>query len=266
MTALRVLIVDDEPIARAKLKRLLTSQSDVEMVGEATNGEEAVSMVRELAPELLFLDIRMPLLDGFQALGEIAKARTPMPKIVFVTAYDEYAVRAFEVRAFDYVLKPFDRERLVAALDRVRAQVELEHRPDPAALSSMVQQLSETTDDATPEKPECEYLSRFCIRSAGRVQLVPSSEVEWIEAYGNYVRLHTSTSHPLFRETLRNLTARLDPAHFCRVHRSAIVNIDSIREMRPCVSGDYLLRLASGTRIRLSRTYRPELDRRTGRR
>jgi len=262
---LRVFIADDEADARDKLRRLLARNLDTLLVGEATNGLETVERVRALRPDLVLLDIRMPALDGLRAV-EILGAHLPSsPKVVFVTAYDEYAVRAFEVRAFDYLLKPFDAERLDAALERVRRQIDLEHRPEASALQSLFDRLQDAPQAESVPRGE-KYLERVCIQSAGRVEIVRMSDVEWIEACGNYARLHTSAGRPMLREPLRSLDQQLDPERFARIHRSAIVNLDRIREMRPTASGDYVVRLESGIRLRMSRSHRAEVDRRLGRR
>jgi two-component system LytT family response regulator len=259
---LRVFIADDEADARDKLRRLLARNIDTILVGEASNGLEAVAGVRALRPDLVLLDIRMPAMDGLRA-AEMLGAHIPSsPKVVFVTAYDEYAVRAFEVRAFDYLLKPFDADRLDAALDRVRHQIDLEHRPEASALQSLFDRLHDAAQAEVVADAPGKYLERVCIQSTGRVEVVRLKDVEWIEACGNYARLHTPTGRPMLREPLRRLDEQLDPARFARIHRSAIVNLDRIREMRPTASGDYVVRLESGIRLRMSRSHRAEVDRR----
>ena len=262
---LRVLIADDEPAARAKLERLLMPHADVEVVGSVSNGRDAAEAVRASSPDLVLLDVRMPELDGFGVIEALGDAAPNAPRIVFITAYDEYAVRAFEVRALDYVLKPFDGRRLAAALDRVRRQVELEHRPTEGSIRSMVDHLHERGGHADLEAASGRsYLERLTVRSTGRVQIVRVADVEWIEAYGNYVRLHARDAHPLARETLRGLVDRLDPARFAQIHRGAIVNLDRVVEVRPTGSGDAVVQLASGIRLRLSRSFRAEVDRQLG--
>jgi len=263
---LRVLIADDEPDARDKLRRLLARNLDTVLVGEASNGLEAVERVRALRPDLVLLDIRMPAMDGLRATEILDATRPSSPKIVFVTAYDEYAVRAFEVRAFDYLLKPFDAERLDAALDRVRRQIDLEHRPEASALQSLFDRLQDAPRAEAVAGPRGKYLERVCVQSAGRVDVVRLIDVEWIEACGNYARLHTPNGRPMLREPLRRLDEQLDPSRFARIHRSAIVNLDRILDMRPTASGDYVIRLVSGIRLRMSRSHRAEVDRRLGRR
>jgi two-component system LytT family response regulator len=261
---LRVLVADDEPAARDKLVRLLGAHSDVTVAGIAANGADAARAIRELAPDVVLLDIRMPELDGLEVVDDVSRDGVAT-HVVFVTAYDEYAIRAFEVRALDYILKPFDAARLAETLDRLRRQVELERRPGAADIRRTIADLAAPSTEAELEHaPGQAHLERICIKSIGRVQFIRMSDVEWIEAYGNYVRLHTPTEHPLARHTIRYLSERLDPGKFCRIHRSAIANLERIREMTPTVSGDYVVRMASGLRLRLSRSYRAEVVRRLG--
>lgn len=265
---MRVLIVDDEPAARAKLRRLLAAEPGVRVVGEASNGHEAIVAIRESAPDVLLLDIRMPVLDGFETLERLASAGVAMPKVIFITAFDAFAVRAFEVRALDYLLKPFDGPRLSAALERVRREVDLEHRPSVAALEALLAQLRNRGQDAEADAPrELEvlrdgYIDRIAIRSVGATRLVSLADVEWIEACGNYVRLHGAEGRPLARQTVRGLVDRLDPSRFARVHRSAIVNLSHVKLIKPVAAGDAVVVLHSGTRLRLSRSFRAEFGRR----
>ncbi len=261
-TPIRVLVADDERAARAKLLRLLQAHPDVTVVAEAGDGAETVAAIRASLPDLVFLDIRMPELDGFEVLTALDETDAPLPRVVFVTAYDEYAVRAFDVRAFDYLLKPYDGARLANALDRVRQQVDLEHRPDASALQSLLDTHDAVPEDATLGEPRTPYLERVLVRSGGATQVVQVSDIEWVEAYGNYVRIHGTGRRILTRLTIKHLADALDPARFCRIHRSAIVNLDTIREMKPSVSGDCLIKLDSGIRLRLSRSFRAEVERR----
>ncbi len=267
MTVLRVLIADDELDARDKLRRLMSRSLDVIVVAETSNGRETLERVAALRPDVVLLDIRMPELDGLraaEAMAALGAHGAAAPKIIFTTAFDEYAVRAFHIRAFDYLLKPFDAERLDAALERVRAQIELEHRPRAAVFNALVERMQVAPEQgASIGQGTSPYLERVCVQSNGRIQIVRVADIEWVEACGNYVRLHTAASgRPLLRETLRHFVSRLDPERFARVHRSAIVALDRIREMRPNASGDCTVELASGTRLRLSRSYRAEVDRR----
>ncbi len=257
---IRTVIADDEVPARNKLRRLLGAHRDVAIVDEAMSGVEAIDAVRRHAPDLLFLDIRMPEIDGLTALRTFDTDRRPL--VVFVTAYDGYAVQAFAEKALDYLLKPFDAERLAASLARVRERLELSERPTADAVRDMLERAQEDASSpaATTNGSGGEFLRRITVRSRGKIEIVLVSEIEWIEAAGNYVRLHTPNARPLLRETMRNLVERLDPAHFVRIHRGALVNLDTIVKMEPLVSGDCIVRLRSGMRLRMSRSYRPEVE------
>ncbi len=244
----RVVIVDDEPPARAKLRRFLAADPRVTIAGEAGDGEEAVRVIEETRPDVVFLDIRMPGLDGFDVLA--ALEMDMLPHVVFATAHDEYAVRAFDVRALDSLLKPADRERVMRALDRAIAAVRGPRGGDVAA--RVRDALDELRGRAGP-------LERFLVRQRGRMRLVRAADVDWIEAADNYVRLHIEKESLLARVTLAEVEQRLDPAKFARVHRSAIVNLDAIRELRPWSHGDALLVLRSGAEVRMSRRYRDRL-------
>ena len=257
---IRTVIADDEIAARNKLRRLLGAHRDIAIVDEATTGVEAIDSVRRHAPDLLFLDIRMPEIDGLTALGTFdANVR---PLVVFVTAYDVYAVRAFAEQALDYLLKPYDAGRLAASLDRVRERRELSHRPSIAAVHELIERAQEDalSNAIAANGASGEFLRRITVRSTGKIEIVLVSEIEWIEAAGNYVRLHTPSARPLLRETMRNLVERLDPAHFVRIHRGAVVNLDTIVKLEPLVSGDCLVRLRSGMRLRMSRSFRPDVE------
>jgi two-component system LytT family response regulator len=259
---LRVLIADDEPAARAKLVRLLQAHADVDVVATASTGREAGAAILAHTPDLVLLDIRMPEMDGFGVVEALGGGETRAPQVIFVTAFDEYAVQAFEVRALDYVLKPYDAVRLADALERARQQTELEQRPTAAALRAVLDRTSDASAGTLgADAPGQRYLEHLSIRTAGRAQFIAVREVEWIEAYGNYIRVHTPARHTLARETLRNVAERLDPAQFCRIHRSAVVNVARIVEMKPAFSGDSVVRMESGIRLRVSRSFRPDLDR-----
>jgi two-component system LytT family response regulator len=247
---IRALIVDDEPFARERVRRLVASEADIEVVGESKNGFEAVSAIRELAPDLLFLDVQMPGRDGFGVLEDLAPEETPV--VIFLTAYDQYAVRAFEAAALDYVLKPFDEERFKKAVARARTQLaRLKSEVGGATATSEVQ--TEATESLGGAAP---YLDRIIIRSEGRVLFRRADEIDWVEAYGNYVRLHIERAAYLLRETIGNLEARLDPRKFVRIHRSTLVQIDRIREIRPLMTGQSKVVLRDGTQLTLSRRYR----------
>jgi two-component system, LytTR family, response regulator len=243
---IRAMIVDDERHARQKMRTLLEQERDVSVVGECRNGTEAVVAIRDQKPDLVFLDIEMPGCDGFEVLRETAPAAR---QIVFVTAYDHYAVRAFEVQALDYLLKPFDRDRLASTLERVRERLrsgeDLQER-----LKSFLDQV----------KPRTTTRDRLMIRSSGRITFIKATDVDWIEAADNYVRIHSGKESHLIRETMANLETDLDRRRFVRVHRSAIVNVDAIAEIRSMFHGDYSIGLRSGAEIPLGRTFRDRLE------
>ena len=251
---IRALIVDDEPLARQRLRMLLAPEDWLEVVGDAADGTSAVNAIQKLRPDLVFLDVEMPGANGFDVIDAIGADK--MPFVVFVTAYDKYAIRAFDVHAVDYLLKPFDKERFHQALARARQQLEqrstgeLERR-----LLALVQDL----------KPAHQKLERFVIKSGGRVFFVRSEEIDWIEAAGNYVKLHVGAEAHLFRETMNALEARLNSDTFYRIHRSHIVNIERVKELQPWFNGEYVVFLKDGTRLTLSRGYREKLQERIGR-
>lgn len=256
---IRVLIVDDEPVSRRRIRRFLAAEPDAEVIGEGSSGYEAVRLIRAHDPELVFLDIQMPKRDGFDVIAEIGPER--MPLVIFVTAYDEHAVRAFEVHALDYVLKPFDGERLRQAFARAKAQLEMEAAADQRRhIASLLRSLG-AEGAGTPSSE-----GRMMIKSHGRVHFISAAEIDWVEAAGNYIRLHVGPSSYLVRESLARLEERLDSEQFVRIHRSALVNLDRVKEMCHWSSGEYLVVLADGTELKLSRRYRERLlDRVIGR-
>ena len=246
--SIRTLIVDDEPLARERIRMLLEDQPDLEIVTESANGTEALREIQRLAPDLVFLDIQMPELTGFELLDHLDPARIPV--IIFVTAYDQYALKAFEVCALDYLLKPFDRERFNRAL--ARARTELDRRKAGQVNDQVLKLLSEL-------QQRKKYLEKLIIRDGGRVFFLRADEIDWIEAAGNYVRLHTGKEEYLYRETMLNLEAQLNSERFVRIHRSAIVNIERIKELQPWFRGDYVIVLRDNQKLTLSRTYRGRL-------
>jgi two-component system, LytTR family, response regulator len=236
---LRLLIVDDEAPARDRLRRLLAGVEDVDVVGEAADGLQAVDMIGQQAPDVVLLDVQMPGLDGF---GVIQALEAP-PAIIFVTAYDEYALRAFEVHALDYLLKPFSRERLAAALDRAREALAGEQ--DLAGrLAPLVEGLA----------AEGRYLLRLAVRDRDHIRLLSVEEVDWIGIEEEQVVVHVGEQAYPIRRTLAELEAGLDPARFFRAHRSAIVNLDRVREIVPWFKGSHILRLTTGAEVDLSRS------------
>jgi two-component system LytT family response regulator len=261
---MRAVIVDDEPHVRENLRLRLDDVSDVEVVAECANGREAITAVRDDAPDLLFLDVQMPGLDGFDVLEELGADE--MPFVVFVTAHDEYAVRAFEINAVDYLLKPIDEDRFDEALERARTQIGAPASGDTAtALEERLQQLLDTlertadspADAARPDSPDADRAvpDRLIVKSRGRVQFVPVADVRYVESAGDYVELHTEGDTHLLRETMSHLADRLG-REFQRIHRSTIVNLSYVAELRPTSHGEYAVLLDDDTRLKLSRTYR----------
>jgi two-component system LytT family response regulator len=251
---IRVLVADDEPLARERLRMLLAREDWLEIIAECPNGPETIDSIGRLQPDLVFLDIQMPGATGFEVIEAVGPAR--MPLVVFVTAFDHYALRAFDVHALDYLLKPFDRERFEQALARARQQLERRTNGD------LERRLLELVQDL---KPSAQRLERFVIKSGGRVFFVRAEEIDWIEAAGNYVKLHVGNESHLFRETMNALEAQLDPDTFFRIHRSHIVNIERVKELQPWFNGEYVVFLQNGTRLTLSRGYREKLQERIGR-
>ena len=248
-TPIRTLIVDDEPLCRERLHDLLSGDAEIALVGECGDGAEAVVTLREGECDLVFLDVEMPELDGLGVVAAVGPER--MPTVVFVTAYDRYALRAFEVQALDYLLKPFDRERFAKALARAKEHV----RRGRSAEAS--RQLLALLGDA---RPGPRHLERLVLRSGGRIFFLKAEEIDWVEAAGNYLRLHAGGETHLLRETMNALDGRLDPARFVRIHRSTLVNLERIKEIQPLFHGDYVVLLRDGTKLTLSRSYRQKLQ------
>jgi len=253
VTDVRVVIADDEPLVRRGLRAFVEASPGVSLVGEARNGRDAVDIIRAQRPDVLFLDVQMPELDGFGVLQ--ALAGEPVPVVVFVTAYDEYAIRAFDVHAVDYLLKPFDEDRFRTALARARSRLG-ERRAD------TLDQRLEAVLSALRAREQ--YADRLLVKSEGRVTVVQVEDVDWIEAADNYARVHTARGRYLVREPIKSLERKLDPRHFARVHRSAIVNLARVRELQPMFGGEYVIILSTGTKIALSRGYRDAFRDRLG--
>lgn len=245
---LRALIVDDEPLARERLRTLLKADPEVEIAAECADGRKAIAAIHKHAPDLVFLDVQMPEVDGFAVIEAVGPAR--MPAVIFVTAYDKYALRAFEVHALDYLLKPFDRERFTRALERAKTRLQHDAAGRSGELGPRLLALLEAL------KAGARPVERLVIKSGGRVIFLRAEEIDWIEAAGNYVRLHAGREAHLLRETMSALEARLDAGRFRRIHRSTMVQLDRIKEMQPDFHGDYQVLLRDGTRLTLSRTYR----------
>jgi len=245
---IRTLIVDDEPLAREGLRLLLAGESDVEIAGEAGDADEAVRRIAELEPDLLLLDVQMPGADGFELLRRIAGET--LPAVVFVSAHDEFALKAFEVHALDYLLKPPSRERLAEALRRVR---EARRRDDPAGALALRDLIESLGGGAPP------WLERFVVRDRQRFRLIPVRDAIRIEAAGNYAEIHARGTTYLVRDTMAALEKRLDPARFARIHRSTIVSIEHVTEIEPDGGGDFVVTLDDGSQLRMTRAYRERL-------
>ena len=253
MTA-RVLIVDDEPFARERIRALLAGEPRVEVVGECGDGRSAVGATRALAPDLVFLDVQMPELNGFAALHAIGVEKAPA--VIFVTAYDRYAVQAFEVHALDYLLKPFSEDRFRAALGRALARLE---QGDPEGVARRIGALLEDVGARTRYRGRRRHLDRLPIKGDGRITFLAAADVDWIEAVGNYVRIHAGQASHLVRETMTALEAKLDPDTFLRIHRSTIVNLEKIKELHPLFRGDFTVILRDGQELTLGKGYRERL-------
>lgn len=244
---MRVVVADDEPLARERIRDLLAAHADVELIAECGDGPDAVRALATHRPDLLFLDVQMPGVDGFGVLA--AFPADQLPRVVFITAYDDHAVRAFEVNAVDYLLKPVEPKRFDAALARVRERLGGgPARRDPA-LEAVLDEMRRVRG----------YASRLVVRDGHRVSFVGTEEIDWIDAAGNYARLHVNGGVHLLREPLKTLEARLDPDRFLRVHRSTIVNVERITAVEPYFHGEYVLRLRDGARITSSRTHSARL-------
>ena len=249
---LRVIVVDDEPPARARLRRFLKAEADVDLIAECGDGASAVHAIESHNPDVVLLDVQMPELDGFEVLR--ALEMPALPAVIFVTAFDKYAVRAFAVHALDYVVKPVEEGRLRDALAHARQRI-VERR---SAATGLVDLLRDVKADRG-------YLTRIPVRREGKIKVIDLADVDWLSAADNYVTLHAGGREYLVRETLTGIEGRLDPKAFVRVHRSTIVRLDRIAELMPDSHGDFAIRLKDGTRLDMSRTYRPSLEERFGR-
>lgn len=251
---IRALIVDDEPLARRRMRNLLEPYADVQIVDECGDAEEAVGIIRAQQPDLLFLDIKLPGKNGFEVLSEITQEQ--MPVVVFVTAFDQYAVKAFEFHALDYLLKPFDEDRFEYTLQRARTQIERERGGD---ISRRLLALLREKDN--PPK----FIQRLKVKTGSGYLFLKIEEIAWIAAEANYLRIHTEKNSYLIRGTLGYIEGLLDPQQFVRIHRSRIVNVDAIKEMHPWFQhGEYSLSLKNGTRLTISRSYRERLAKLVG--
>ncbi len=246
---IRTLIVDDEPLARRKIRRMLAHDPEVEILGDCANGREAMAAISTHNPSLVFLDVQMPEIDGFDVLESIPPAG--MPFVIFVTAYDQYALRAFEVSAVDYLVKPFDRRRFEKALQRAKSRLATERGSD---LNQQTLALLEEL------KARSSHTERLVIKAGGRAFFLKTEEIDWIEAEGKYVRLHVGKESYLLREAIGSMEGQLDPKKFPRIHRSTIVNIERVRELQPWFHNEYRVILNDGTELMLSRSCRKKLS------
>jgi two-component system LytT family response regulator len=245
MSKIRTLIIDDEAAARSRIRYFLGDFPEAEIVGECDDGLQAIASIREQVPDLLFLDVQMPRLDGFGVIEEVGTGK--VPAVIFVTAYEQFAFRAFETHALDYLLKPFNRKRFHQAVERAQAQINL------AQTCELERRLRSLLSDL---KGAPTYTTRLEVKSVGRTIFVPVEDVDWIEAESNYSWIHVGQERHLIRESLSSLDGRLNPHAFARIHRSTIVRIDRVREMSPMINGDQVVILRDGTKLDMSRTYR----------
>lgn len=259
MTVIRTLIVDDEPAARDAIRSLLAEDADIRIVGECADGRSALRAIAGNNPELLFLDVQMPEMDGFTMLRQLDPSQLPV--VVFVTAFDQYALRAFDVHATDYLLKPFDDDRFREAVSRAKQSVRA------GQLGRLSEELKALLDGVAPAGPAPRaaaaggpYLKRLVIKSGGRVTLLNVRDIDWIEAEGDYVKIHVGKAWHLLRETMKRLETQFDPARFVRIHRSTIVNVERIKELQPYFRGEYVVILQDGKSLKLSRGYKEHLE------
>jgi len=240
---IQTVLADDEVLARQKLRQLLRSEPEIDVVGEGATASETIDLVRATKPQLLFLDIQMPGMDGFDIATELCSSNiTPKPHIIFTTAHDQYALRAFEIHAMDYLLKPFTQERLSSAVERARKEI-LSSNQQPAATQT-----------------GSHYTTRIVFKSRGRIVFLPVSDIRWISAEENYVRICTQNETHLLRETMARLEEKLDPDMFLRVHRSSIVNLQHVKEVRTEADGEYAVVLVNGEKLTMSRGYRSRIN------
>lgn len=248
---IRTLVVDDETLARERIISLLKKENDIEIVGECSDGEEALKAINTLKPDLIFLDIQMPMLSGVDVIKNL---HFYLPEVIFVTAYDEYAVEAFEMNAIDYLLKPFDQERFFKTLARARQRI----------LVNSTNEISEKLNNLilafSQNNPAEKYLTKFVIKSAGKISFVNADDINFIEAEGNYLTIHTNNSKNLYRDTITNISEKLNPEVFVRIHRSFIVKIENIKEMQSHFNSEYIIILKDNTKLKSGRSYKAEVE------
>ncbi|HEX8248376.1 MAG TPA: LytTR family DNA-binding domain-containing protein [Pyrinomonadaceae bacterium] len=257
MGIIRVLIVDDEPLARRGIRRLLERETDFEIAGEAGNGQTAFAKIASEKPDLVFLDIQMPLAGGFSLVEKISVSAKNPPEIVFVTAYDEHAIQAFEAGALDYVLKPIDPERFQKTLERVRRRIGA--RETPAIETELIDLLRGLAKNETQNAPHA-FLERIPVKESGRVFFIDARKIDWIGAQGNYIEIRAGREKHLLRETMDGIESKLNPSDFLRIRRSTIVRIEKIKELQPLFNGEFAVILQDGTELSSSRRYRKNLE------
>ncbi|HEV8355950.1 MAG TPA: LytTR family DNA-binding domain-containing protein [Gemmatimonadales bacterium] len=260
---IRALIVDDEPAGRAAIKALVAEDPEIEVVGECSDGRSALERIERDPPDLLFLDVQMPEMDGLTMLRRLELPQLPV--VVFVTAYDQYALRAFEVNAVDYLLKPFDDDRFRVALGRAKRQVRQGRLGEASDRLVALLEGMGRPPGADPPPASGRYLRRLVIKSGGRVSVLNVREIDWVEAEGDYLKIHAGKAWHLLRETMKSLEQQLEPARFVRIHRSTIVNVERIKELQPFFRGEYHVILQDGTSLKLSRGYKQHLEAALGR-
>jgi two-component system LytT family response regulator len=261
LNKIRVAIVDDEELARERMRTLLSEHSDIEVVAECADGNEALRAIDDKNPDLVFLDVQMPDVNGFDVVEALDRISTEAPEgngtkppaIVFVTAHDDHALKAFEIHALDFLLKPFDEARFEKTLSRARRHVRQSRETVDARLLALL-------EDLRTERRGQRHSDRLVVKSGGRVFFLRTEEIDWVEAAGNYVRLHARSESHLLRESMKNMETRLDPNTFVRIHRSAIVNIDRVKELEPWFHGEYIVIMRDGTRLTASRVYSDRLS------
>jgi two-component system, LytTR family, response regulator len=252
----RVILVDDEPLSLRRLHQLLNALPEIEIVAQCTSGRQAIAAIGELKPDVVFLDVQMPEVNGFEVVAAVSRAE--MPLIVFVTAYDEYAVRAFDVLALDYIMKPVAPERLRLACERASAALTSKERR--AARQESVGGLLQQLEQDGRMRESAAKTNRLLVRADDRIVMLKTDDINWVEAAGNYVRIHVGKDTYMIRETIGRLETILDPGRFARIHRSTVINLDSVKEMQPWFSGEMLVIMNDGTQLKLSRTYRRQFE------
>ena len=249
MSKIKTLIVDDEPLGREAVRNFLSRDPEIELAGESTDGAQAVAAIQQQRPDLVFLDVQMPEMDGLDVIANVGPEN--MPVTVFVTAHDKYTLQAFDANALDYLLKPFDAERFHQSLKRAKKQIQTARK---GAVGEKLLELLQS------HRPNGKHLDRLVVKSAGKVVFLTLDEVDWIEAAGNYLKLHAGSEVHTVRETMNRFEAKLDPDKFMRIHRGTIVNVSRIKELRPWFTGEYVVLLRDGKELTLSRTYRDRLE------